>query len=230
MGMVEVIGEIVPNEYDWIYDWFGIDHTTPNKIKAAIAALEKDEELEVRINSYGGDVASGQEIYSLLQTVNSRAAIMGQAASAAGFLAMGCKRVEISPVGTIMVHNVWCGGVSGDYHEMDKASQMLQSMNAAIANAFVTKTGKSEKEILKLMDKETWLTANQALELGFCDAIIGDSESGAPGRYRNSLFGLSITPEMIEEAKAGKAKREKEAQDRARAAAALTADLDLFGI
>ena len=229
MGMVEIIGEIVPNDYGWIYDWFGIDNTTPNKIKAAIAALKENENLEVRINSYGGDVASGQEIYSLLKTVDSTAKIMGQAASAAGFLAMGCRRVEISTVGTIMVHNVWCGGVSGDYHEMDKASEMLKSMNAAIASAFVEKTGKSEKEILKLMDKETWLTANQAVELGFCDAIIGDP-SGMPGRYSNSLFGLSITPEMIEEAKAGKAKQEQAAQDRARAAVDLTADLDLFGV
>lgn len=229
MGMVEVLGEIVPNDYGWIYDWFGIDNTTPNKIKKAIAALADGEELEVRINSYGGDVASGQEIYSLLQTVPSTAKIMGTAASAAGFLAMGCKRVEISTVGTIMVHNVSCYGVSGDYHEMDKASDMLQSLNASIANAFVQKSGKSEEEILEMMDRETWLTANQAVELGICDAIIGGSKEPS-GKYRNSLFGMSITPEMIEEAKAAKAKQEKEAQDRARVAAELTADLDLFGI
>ena len=127
MGMVEVTGEIIPNDYGWIYDWLGWENTTPNKIKAAIAALENGEELEVRINSPGGDVASGQEIYSLLQTVPSIAKIMGMAASAAGFLAMGCRRVEMSAVGTIMVHNV-STATSGDYHEMDKASRMLKSM------------------------------------------------------------------------------------------------------
>ena len=229
MGMVEVIGEIIPNDFGWIYDWLGWDNTTPNKIKAAIAELKDGEELEVRINSPGGDVASGQEIYSLLQTVPSTAKIMGMAASAAGFLAMGCDRVEISTVGTIMVHNVWCGGVSGDYHEMDKASRMLKSLNASIASAFVAKSGKSEAEILKMMDRETWLTANQAVEIGICDAIIGEPD-GAPGRYSNSLFGMSITPELIEKAKAAKkAKEEKEAQDRARAEG-LTADLELYGI
>ena len=229
MGMVEVTGEIIPNDYAWIYDWFEIDYTTPNKIKDAISKLDDGEELEVRINSYGGDVASGQEIYSLLETVNSKAMIMGQAASAAGFLAMGAKRVEISTVGTIMVHNVWCGGVTGDYHEMDKASEMLKSMNASIAAAFVKKTGKSEEEILEMMDRETWLTANQAVEAGIADAIIGTTVEPA-GKYRNALFGCSVTPEMIEQAKAAKAKEEEEARNRARACEELTSDLDLFGI
>lgn len=229
MAVVEVTGEIIPNDFDWIYDWFGIEYTTPNKIKAAIAGLADGEELEVRINSYGGDVASGQEIYSLLETVNSKAMIMGQAASAAGFLAMGAKRVEISTVGTIMVHNVWCHGVAGDYHEMDKASEMLKSMNASIAAAFVKKSGKPEEEILEMMDRETWLTANQAKEAGLVDAIIGQSAEPA-GKYRNALFGCSVTAEMIEQAKAAKAEEEKKAQDRARAAEALTSDLELFGI
>ena len=227
MGMVEVTGEIIPNDYEWIYNWLKWENTCPNKIKAAIAALKDGEELEVRINSPGGDVASGQEIYSLLQTVPSTAKIMGMAASAAGFLAMGCRRVEMSTVGTIMVHNVYTCA-AGDYHEMDKASRMLKSLNSSIAAAFVAKSGRSEEEILKMMDKETWLTANQAVEMGICDAIIGEQD-GAPGRYSNSLFGMSITPELIEKAKEAKAREEKEAQDRARAEG-LTADLELYGI
>lgn len=227
MGMVEVSGEIIPSDLAWVYDWFGIKYTTEDSIKAAIAALADGEELEVRINSPGGDVATGQEIYSLLQTVPSTAKIMGMAASAAGFLAMGCQRVEISTVGTIMVHNVWTQA-AGDYHEMDKASRMLKSLNASIASAFVAKSGKSEEEILRMMDKETWLTANQAVEMGICDAIIGSSAE-LPGRYSNSLFGMSITPEMIEQAKAGKAKQDQEIKDRTRAAE-IAGDLDLFGV
>lgn len=227
MGMVEVSGEIIPSDFAWVYDWFGIKYTTEDSIKAAIAALADGEELEVRINSPGGDVATGQEIYSLLQTVPSTAKIMGMAASAAGFLAMGCQRVEISTVGTIMVHNVWTQA-EGDYHEMDKASRMLKSLNSSIASAFVAKSGKSEEEILRMMDKETWLTANQAVEMGICDAIIGSSAE-LPGRYSNSLFGMSITPEMIEQAKAGKAKQDQEIKDRTRAAE-IAGDLDLFGV
>lgn len=227
MGMVEINGEIIPSDYAWIYDFFGIKYTSENTIKDAINALADGEELEVRINSPGGDVATGQEIYSLLQTVPSTAKIMGTAASAAGFLAMGCRRVEISNVGMIMVHNV-SSYAAGDYHEMDKASKMLKSVNSAIAAAFVAKSGKTEEEILRMMDKETWLTANQAVEMGICDAIIGSSAE-LPGRYSNSLFGMSITPEMIEQAKAGKAKQDQEIKDRARAAE-IAGDLDLFGV
>lgn len=227
MAMVELTGEIIPNDYEWIYEWFKIEHTSVNKIKSAVMSLADGDTLEVRINSPGGDVASGQEIYSLLQTVPSVAKVMGFAASAAGLAAMGCRRVEMSPVSTLMVHNVWTQ-TSGDYHEMDKASKMLKQLNKSIAAAFVAKSGMDEDAVLKMMDKETWITANQAVELGLCDAIIGEPE-GAPGRYNNSLFGMSITPEMIEEAKAAKAKEEKEAQDRTRAEH-ITGDLDLFGV
>ena len=108
-------------------------------------------------------------------------------------------------------------------------SERLKTLNASIASAFVKKTGKSEAEILEMMDRETWLTANQAKEAGIVDAIIGQSAEPA-GKYRNALFGCSVTPEMIEQAKAAKAEEEKTAQDRARAAEALTSDLELFGI
>ena len=225
MAMVELTGEIVPNDLDWVYDWFGIEHTPVNRIKDAVSKLPEGETLEVRINSPGGDVASGQEIYSLLQTVPSVAKVMGMAASAAGLAAMGCRRVEMSPVSTLMVHNVWTM-TSGDYHEMDAASRMLKQLNKSIAAAFVTKSGMDEESVLKMMDKETWITANQAVELGLCDAIIGEPE-GTPGRYSNSLFGMSITPEMIEQAKAAKA--EEEQKDRTRAKE-IVGDLDLFGI
>ena len=229
MGMIELTGEIVPNDYDWIYRFFGIEHTTPNHIKDAIAKLADGEELEVRINSPGGDVASGQEIYSLLQTCNSRAAIMGFAASAAGLAAMGCRRVEMSPVSTLMVHNVWTQ-TAGDYHEMETTAEMLKSLNRSIAAAFVAKSGRPEEEILQMMDQETWIPAKQAIELGLADGYIGTEKTPRAGEAMNSVCGLSITPEMIEEAKAAKAAEEKKAAEAAKLAEDLTKDLDNYGI
>ena len=229
MGMVEITGEIIPSDYEWIYKFFGIDHTSPAQIKDAIAKLADGEELEVRINSPGGDVASGQEIYSLLQTCNSRAAIMGFAASAAGLAAMGCRRVEMSPVSTLMVHNVWTQ-TAGDYHEMETAAEMLKSLNKSIAAAFVAKSGRPEEEILQMMDQETWIPAKQAIELGLADGYIGTEKTPRAGEAMNSVCGLSITPEMIEEAKAAKAAEEKKAAEAAKLAEDLTADLDNYGI
>lgn len=229
MAIVEITGEIIPNDYKWVYDFFEIENTTPGKIKDAIAELKDGEELEVRINSPGGDVASGQEIYSLLQTCNSRAAIMGFAASAAGLAAMGCKRVEMSPVSTIMVHNVWTQ-TSGDYHEMERTSEMLKNLNSAIAAAYVAKSGKPEEEILEMMDKETWITAKQAIEWGIADGYIGTERTPNAGRYHNSVCGLSITPEMIEQAKSAKAEQDKIKATNAKRAEDILADLDAFGI
>lgn len=227
VAMVEITGEIIPNDLDWVYNFFDIEHTPVNRIKDAVLNLPEGDTLEVRINSPGGDVASGQEMYSLLRTVPSVAHIMGFAASAAGLAAMGCGRVEMSPVSMIMVHNVWTQA-TGDYREMDTASKMLKQMNRSIAAAFVAKSGMEEDAVLKMMDKETWITASQAVEMGLCDAIVGEPE-GTPGRYSNSLCGLSVTPEMIETAKAAKAKEEQEAKDRTRADEIMR-DLDLFGI
>lgn len=223
MATIELTGEIIPNDFAWIYDYFEMDYTTPAKIKAAVNDLSDGETLTVRINSPGGDVASGAEIYSVLQSCNSKAEIMGFAASAAGLAAMGCQRVEMSPVSTLMVHNVWTQ-TQGDYREMETTAEMLKSLNRSIAAAFVKKSGKSEDEILKMMDAETWITAKQAIELGLCDGYIGDAKE--PAGYKNSICGMSITPEMIEQAKNAK---EKEATN-AKRAAELVGDLDAFGI
>ena len=71
MGMVEVTGEIIPNDYGWIYDWLGWENTTPNKIKAAIAALENGEELILHIgdNVVGSSVQKKAE--ALLEHLKS---------------------------------------------------------------------------------------------------------------------------------------------------------------
>ena len=81
------------------------------------------------------------------------------------------------PVAMIMIHNVSMTRASGDYREMQKNAEILQQMNSALAQAFVNKTGRSEDEILKMMDEETWLTANQAVEYGFVDGVMEEKIS-----------------------------------------------------
>lgn len=71
-----------------------------------------------------------------------------------------------------MIHNS-ATSCQGDYHAMDKASERLQQVNKAIASAYVAKTGMSEQEALELMDRESWITASQAVEFGLIDSIAG---------------------------------------------------------
>lgn len=221
---VEIKGDIVFNDDKWIYDWFGYDCTCPRDIQDAINALEDGEALEVGVNSGGGYVQAGQEIYSLLRTCpTSKAVIEGIAGSAAGVAAMGAQHVSIHPVGMIMIHNVFAGGVAGDYHEMDKASNMLKQMNKAMSAAYVEKSGKPLDEVLKLMDKETWLTANQCLEYGFVDEILTSNPA-----YTNALYGIKITDDMRKQAAQEKAAKDAEALRRAEMKDMLLKDLEKY--
>lgn len=222
MAEIDVRGDIVSNDDKWIYDWLEWDSTAPKDIRNALEAKPDGEELVVRINSGGGSVMAGQEIYSILAGRDDvKIKIESLAGSAASVIAMA-SRSEISPVAMIMIHNVTMCGASGDYRDMRKNAEVLQQMNAALAGAYVAKTGKDEDTILKLMDRETWLTANQALEMGFVDAIMKDEIP----QYTNTLMGCRLTDEIRQKVineKAATDAAEKEKRE-------LIEDLDLYGV
>lgn len=174
MMKINIKGTIIPNDDQWIYDLFDIDATSPAKVSKGItAAAEKGEPLEVYINSGGGDIFAASEIYSAIREYSGdvKIHVVGLAASAASVIACAGKS-DISPTAQIMVHNV-SSVTSGDYHDMDKMSEILQKANETIANAYITKSGMTKEKALEIMDKETWLTADEAVELGLIDEIAG---------------------------------------------------------
>lgn len=198
---IDVRGDIISNDDKWIYDWMEWDSTCPADIRKAITDKPQGELLTVLINSGGGSVLAGQEIYSMLQGRNDvEIKIQSMAGSAASVVAMANK-CEISPVAMMMIHNVSMSGASGDYHDMQKNAEILKQMNAALAAAYVSKTGRPQEEILKLMDRETWLTANQALEMGFVDGIIRNE---AP-QFLNNFCGMRLTEAIRQKVLAEKA-------------------------
>lgn len=220
MAKIDIKGDIISNDDKMIYDWLGWDGISPGEIKSILAATPEEEAVDVYINSGGGDVFAGLEMYSALKA-DSRVQIHIEslAGSAAGIVAMAGK-CSISPVAIIMIHNVSMYNASGDYHEMQRNVDALKRMNEAMAAAYVEKSGKSLDEILKLMDKETWLTANQCLEYGFVDEIESTPVDG--GAFLNAISGQRLTDEIRENAKAEmqKAKDKEE----------IMKDLDLYGI
>lgn len=220
MAVINIRGDIVGNDDKWIYDWFEMEATCPKDVKDVLAAAASNEPIEVLINSGGGSVLAGQEMYTALKG-DSRVTVKIQslAGSAAGVVAMA-GRCFISPVAMIMIHNVSMHGASGDYHDMQKNAEILKQMNAAMASAYTEKSGRSLDEILKLMDRETWLTANQCLEYGFVDGIMTD---GQPGTVTNSYSGMWLTDEIRQ-----KAIQEREAKERDKKE--LLEDLDLYGV
>lgn len=97
--------------------------------------------------------------------------IDGIAASAASVIAMAGTEVLMSPVSTMMIHNPATVAM-GDHNEMQKAIEMLNEVKESIINAYEIKTGLSRAKLAHLMDAETWMNANKAVELGFADGII----------------------------------------------------------
>lgn len=219
---IDVRGDIISNDDKWFYDWLKWEATCPSDVKKAIVTKPQGETLTVNINSGGGSVMAGQEIYSLLHGRDDvKIKVQSLAGSAASVIAMA-NHCEISPVAMIMIHNVSMFGASGDYHDMQKNAEILRQMNTALASAYIAKTGKSQEEILKLMDRETWLTANQALEMGFVDEIIRDEKP----LFMNNVCGMRLTDEIRQKVLAEKAAKEKNETEKNE----LLKNLDLFGI
>lgn len=219
---IDVRGDIVQNDDKWIYDWLDWDATCPADIKNALMAKPTGETLTVLINSGGGSVLAGQEIYTMLRSRNDvEIKIQSLAGSAASVIAMA-NACEISPVAMIMIHNVSISGASGDYHDMQKNAEILKQMNAALAAAYTEKTGKSMDEILRLMDRETWLTANQAVEMGFADKIMETGEA----QYANDVCGMRLTDEIRKKVLAEKEKQEADEKLKKE----LLSDLDRYGV
>lgn len=222
MALIDIRGDIISNDDKWIYDWLEWDATCPRDVSEAIQNNPKGERITVLINSGGGSVFAGNEIYSLLHGRDDvDIQIQSMAGSAASVIAMA-NHSEISPVGMIMIHNVSIRGASGDYHDMKKNAEILQQMNAALAAAYTAKTGKPEDEILKMMDRETWITANQALEMGFVDAITQDGTSN----MLNSIEGMRLTDEIRQRVIAEKAEADRIEAEKQE----LLKDLDAYGV
>lgn len=178
MTVIEVKADIVDNDTGKFYDWIGWDAVYPGKVSTL---LDGADEVEVNINSNGGDVFAASEIYTLLSqhsgmvTVN----IQGLAASAASVIAMAGDVVHISPTAQIMIHKAWTIA-DGNADDMAHTSEFLEGIDDSIMNAYVAKTGLNKSELSNMMAKETWLTANQAVDYGFADDVMDFGRSREP--------------------------------------------------
>ena len=155
--------------------WFD-DDVTPQLFKDELNAGSGD--ITVWINSPGGDCVAAAHIYNMLTQYkgNVTVKIDGIAASAASVIAMAGNTVLMSPVSMMMIHNP-ATVAFGDHAEMQKAIDMLAEVKESIINAYVIKTGLTRAKLSHLMDAETWMDANKAIELGFADDIITRAET-----------------------------------------------------
>lgn len=175
---LNIKGDIIRNEDKWIYDFFDIEGVCPKDVETAIGNCAEGEELEVEISSGGGDVIAGSEIYSALSGYKKGALtirVTGLAASAASVIAMA-GRCEMARTALMMIHNTSTMAI-GDYRDMEHAAEVLRAANEAIRSAYKAKTGHTDEELAEMMDRETWIPAEKAVELGFADGIMNEGET-----------------------------------------------------
>ena len=155
----------------YIFDEIGSHGVTAQKFIEEIKGLG-DRPINIRINSLGGDVFNGMAIHNVLKkrTYNTTVYIEGIAASIATIIALGADEVIMAENSLFMIHNAW-GGVMGDAKEMRKSAATLEKISNELTEIYVKKTGLSYEAISEMMDNETWLSADEAYELGFVDSI-----------------------------------------------------------
>lgn len=184
---IDIKGPIITNDDKWIYDWFGVAACCPADIRSQLDEVADDEIVQVVINSSGGDIFAASEIYDMLAESKATIKVIF-AASAASYIACACKS-EIVPTGMLMIHNV-SSYAAGDYNDMAHESGVLLKASKAVATAYRLKTGMTEDELIGLMDKETWLTADEAVEKGFIDKVTEYAEKTKEVKLVASLNGL----------------------------------------
>lgn len=189
---IDLKGAIVTDGQKHIYNWLEIPAVAPKDIKDALP--ESNEDVELIVNSNGGIVNSGSEIYTMLKEYPGKvtAKVVGMAASAASVVVMAADTVQISPTARIMIHNAW-SSAEGDHRAMETAKESVTSADKGIRNAYMQKTNLSEEEITELMNKETYMDAEKAVELGFADEIMFQNK---PIDVAASLEG-GLLPESI---------------------------------
>ena len=147
------------------------DEVTP---KAFREDLESDSgDITVWINSPGGNVFAGAQIYTMLRDYPGKVTVKidAVAASAASVVAMAGDTVLMSPVAMLFVHDPSTIAM-GNARDMERAIATLNEVKESIINAYAFKTGLTHNRIAKLMENETWMNAKKAVELGFADEIL----------------------------------------------------------
>jgi ATP-dependent Clp protease protease subunit len=195
--------------------WWG-DEVTPKQFKEDLDALGDVDELSVYINSDGGDVFAGQAIHSMLRRHKAKITVYvdGLAASIASVVAMAGDVIRMPRNAMMMIHNPWTIAL-GNAEDFRKMAEDLDKIRESIITTYQDKSGMDKDKIVELMDAETWLTAEEAVEYGLADeleetkAVAASLDSGAlvVNGQRMDLSRYKHPPQLAPEAHEPEAKQ-----------------------
>ena len=193
---VDIKGDIIPNDYKRVYNWLQWDGTCPKDIHDAISEANGDE-LAVYVASGGGNVYAGMEMYSALRDYPGQVKIhvVSHAHSAASLMTCAGHCV-MRPGALMMIHQVSYNGVSGNSADMQRIADQLSQHDEAIVSVYEAKTGLPRDKLLDMMRKETYLTAQEAVDLGFADEVADEAL-----RFVAAASHI-LTPEQVEKIQA----------------------------
>ncbi len=159
------------------YKW---DESDVTAFDMAKELSQIDGDLNVRINSYGGEVSSGLAIYNLLKAFGEKHKVTtycdGFACSAASVIFMAGSERIMPKSSLLLIHNAWTFA-SGDFNELRKQADDLEKITKPSLEIYKSVSNLSEKEIQQMMDKEEWITADEALSYGFATSIGEEAEA-----------------------------------------------------
>ena len=189
-----IYGDIVYyDEYDSDVSAFGFEKE--------LEELGDISELNVHINSLGGSTFQGLAIYNLLKQHKAKINmyIDGIAASAASIIAMARDKVFMPKTSMIMIHNCWTG-IIGNAKELRKTADDMDKIAVAYKTAYLAKINIDEEKLDKLLEEETYLTADECIEMGFADEILDLDEKNSINQY-SSRFLCNLVSKLKEKTK-----------------------------
>ena len=188
----------------WIYEMIGEDFFSGSGITADSFRKDlhqiKAQQIDLHINSPGGYVFDGLAIYNILKQHPAEITtyIDGIAASISSVIALAGNKIYMAENAIFMIHNPY-GLVMGGSSEMRKMADELDIVRGSIAKAYISKTGMPEDEVYALMDAETWMNAEEALEYGFIDDLTDRMDMAACAKFAPMMVkaGFKKIPDEI---------------------------------
>jgi ATP-dependent protease ClpP protease subunit len=171
ISILDVIGQ----------DWWG-EGVTAKRISAALRQIGK-RDVVVNINSPGGDFFEGLAIYNALREHPAKVTIkiLGLAASAASVIAMAGDEVLIGRAGFLMIHNTWVVA-AGDRHALRDVADWLEPFDLASVDIYAARSGLDAKKLGQMLDRETWIGGQAAVDQGFADGLLSADQVEASAR------------------------------------------------
>lgn len=178
-----------------ITDLIGLGGFYAEDMREALNKAKDVKSLTVRLTSDGGEITQGLAIYGMLRSHSAkvRVEVLGVAASMGSVIAMAGDEIAMAEDAFMMIHNP-AGGAEGGEDDLRGAADLLAKMKETLVDIYARRTGQKPEDISAAMDQETWLTAKEALALGYCTEIIPATNMAARVRRFNK------TPKALQRA------------------------------